>query len=370
MDISVLSLVDWLGLFDKDTVSKSFFFNNYKVKSVKKIVPLKTYMLDNNIDISILETLYHYFVVNKEPYLVNFYNKSLKIYPCYFEKLEQTFNNNKNPKFKNLVRNIYYKDILLLTQTEISNSRPYLEVLFDLFNNNIIDYKLLTPSARAMFEKKQFGNILSGFYFRSSILNPSVIYSLSKVLNGTRVFTPTLGWSSYMLGFLSNSKVTEYVGTDVIPEVCNNTKYLANMLFPKKKIDIYCCPSEKLFAKKTFSKKYKSNYFDTVFFSPPYFKLEIYRGVNQSTRLYSDYGDWLKLYWEKTIKLCRRIIKHKGKLCYIISNYANKQSMNDDMNTVTKKYFKLSKTISLGNSNVSFTKHRPTGEVIFIFKPL
>lgn len=57
-------------------------------------------------------------------------------------------------------------------------------------------------------------------------------------------------------------------------------------------------------------------------------------------------------------------------MCYIISNYANKLSMNDDMNRITGKYFKLSKTIAFDNSNVNFTKHRPTGEVIFIFKPL
>lgn len=109
-----------------------------------------------------------------------------------------------------------------------------MEVLVDLFNHHTIDYKLLTPSARAMIAKNQFSSILSGFYFRSSILNPSVIYSLSKVLKGSKVFTPTLGWSSYMLGFLSNSNITEYVGTDVIPEVCDNTASLGNMLFPKK----------------------------------------------------------------------------------------------------------------------------------------
>ena len=44
--------------------------------------------------------------------------------------------------------------------------------------------------------------------------------------------------------------------------------------------------------------------------------------------------------------------------------------MNNDMNKITNKYFKLKKTLSLGNSNVNFTKHRETGEKIFIFKPI
>ena len=173
-----------------------------------------------------------------------------------------------------------------------------------------------------------------------------------------------------MYGFLNNPNITEYVGTDVIDDVCTNTKLLSSTLFPKKKVDIYCCPSEKLKNNKKFIKKYKKNYFDNIFFSPPYFKLEIYRGKLQSTNLYSNYEDWLLLYWEETIKLCRYLIKKNGVMCYIISNYKNRSTMNTDMNNITKKYFKLKKKLLLNNSNINFTDHNDNSEIIYFFTPL
>ena len=56
------------------------------------------------------------------------------------------------------------------------------------------------------------------------------------------------------------------------------------------------------------------NYYDFIFFSPPYFKLELYPGKLQSTSLYPDYKQWLTEYWENTIKLCFTILK-KNVLC-------------------------------------------------------
>ena len=57
-------------------------------------------------------------------------------------------------------------------------------------------------------------------------------------------------------------------------------------------------------------------------------------------------------------------------MCYIISNYDNRMDINKDMNNITKKYFKLVKKKSLNNSNVGFTSHRDTGEIIFFFTPI
>ena len=49
---------------------------------------------------------------------------------------------------------------------------------------------------------------------------------------------------------MNNNDIQEYVGTDVIRDVCNNTKLLSKKFFPNKIIDIYECPSEKLENKK------------------------------------------------------------------------------------------------------------------------
>ena len=90
-----------------------------------------------------------------------------------------------------------------------------------------------------------------------SILNPYLIYSLNETyLKGTKIFTPTLGWSSYLYGFFECSHVKEYVGTDVINDVCKKTKEFAKTY--NKKCTIYCKPSEKLLDSESFSKKYKN----------------------------------------------------------------------------------------------------------------
>lgn len=370
MSPKIISLKKWLSLFDVEIISYKEFYNTFYVKSSIKKTLLKDLVKNGRISKENSKLLYKRFVLEKEKYLINFFNKSLLVPKNIdLKNIKLSLNNTHNAKYKNLIRNIYYKELLLYTKTEIKNLRPFLEVILDLFKNKTIDYKLITPSSIAMLERNLLSNILSGYYFRSSILNPSITYTLSqKYLKGSKIFTPTLGWSSYMMGFMNSDNVKEYVGTDVIEDVCKNTEKLSKKYFPDKRIEIYHCPSEKLRSKKNFIKKYK-NYFDVIFFSPPYFKLEIYRGELQSTNQYQKYDEWLEKYWHATIKLCKDIINPNGKMCYIISNYKNRMNINEDMNNITKKYFRLVNKKSLSNSNVGFTSHRDTGEVIFFFKP-
>lgn len=372
MNIETISKKDWLKLFKLNNISYNTFLDTYKIKSLKTIKNLKDVSKEKGLKKDDLKILYFYFVENKKNYLESFYNKSLNIdYDYDLTKIKNlSLNNSVNLRYKNLIRNIYYDDLLFYTKTDIKGLRPFLEVIMDLFNNRLIDYKLVTPCAISMMKKNIFGSMLSGFYFRSSILNPSVIYTLSKkYLKGSKVFTPTLGWSSYMYGFLSDPKITHYVGTDVLKNVCCNTKKLSKKMFPDKTVDIYCSQSELLGDNKTFMSKYKS-FFDIIFFSPPYYKLELYRGAKQSTRLYDSYDDWLEKYWEETIKLCKKVIKKNGILVYIISGYDKNVDMNKDMNNITKKFFKYKKKYNLNNTNVNFTEHKEANEVIYMFNKI
>ena len=250
-------------------------------------------------------------------------------------------NNNEQVKYKNIVRNMYFEDILKKTQSGMENIKTYMNVLDDLYNNYIIDYKLLTPSARFYTKEGRIGSVFSSFYFRASILNPYVIYSLNmKLLHGIRIFTPTLGWTSYCYGFLECPDVVEYVGNDIIPSVCKNTKTFSRINYPNKHVDIWCQPSEDLLINTKFMRSYKGH-FDVVFFSPPYYRLELYEGKNQSTTRYSSYEEWLHGYWENTIQLCWHVLAPGGRLCYIISNYKQKDNTSvnliKDMNIITKK---------------------------------
>ena len=57
-------------------------------------------------------------------------------------------------------------------------------------------------------------------------------------------------------------------------------------------------------------------------------------------------------------------------MCYIISNYKKDGKLINlvqDMNKVTKKYFKYNRKFKMTGSNVNFTKHRNVNEEIFLF---
>ena len=360
-----LSLNKWLELFDTKYISYTKFLKIIKVKKNNgDIIKLKDYKKISN---KIMKVFYGIIVLNKNTYLTNFYNKSLKVADA--DKYPLCLNNNKYIQYKNIVRNLYYKEILQETDTIQPNLKSFLNVIIDMYKNYILDYKLLTPSVIKLIQKKALSNVLSGLYFRSSIMNPIVPYSLSTHIGYKfKVLTPTLGWSSYLIGMMKNKNLEEYVGIDVINKVCNNTKKLANK--NKIKNDIYCKPSEDLYKDKIFMKNYKK-YFDFIFFSPPYFQLELYKGKNQSTNRYKDYESWLEKYWRETVKLCYHTIKKDKLLIYIVSGYNDKKkyiNLEKDMNNVLiEEGFRYIKTIKMTGSNVGFTSHRKSDEKIFIF---
>ena len=369
-----ISVDRFLSLFrKKESMTFSEFKSKYKVRgSGGKVVELTTYMKDRQTD---LRHLYDH-LENREEYLRRFYKKSLKptdIHELSEEKpMTQTVsNNNSLVQYKNIIRNIHYADILENTQSGF-DIPTFLSVLKDLYNNDIIDYKLLTPSALHYMKENRIGSVFSTFYFRASILNPYLVYSLNKsLLKGTRIFTPTLGWSSYCYGFLECDEVVEYVGTDVIKSVCEKTREFAKTSYKNKDVRIYCSPSEDLYHNKPFLRKYLEH-FDVVFFSPPYYELEKYPGKDQSTNRYKNYNEWLHGYWLDTIQLCYAVLKKGGRLCYILSDYGSSQtgkyySLVEDMNTITSTFFKRKKILNMYNKNANMTKHRTTDEKIMVF---
>jgi len=337
--------------------------------------PLKDYVARKHISKQALETLYNH-IVDKDKYLSRFYNTSLSVSGDIHIKEEpmkrEYMNNNKNVNYKNIIRNIHYEDILQNTYSGIENNPTFMKVLYDLYINRIIDYKILTPSAIHYILEGRIGSVFSSFYFRASIMNPYLVYSLNKsLLKGTKVFTPTLGWSSYAYGFMECDEIIEYVGTDVIKNVCSKTRTLLRENYNHNQFKIFQSPSENLMKNKEFRVKYNS-YFDLVFFSPPYFKMEMYPGDKQSTTNYNSYDVWLKKYWEKTIQLCLHVLEPGGKLCYILSGYGTKNTKNsynliDDMNKITEKYFTALYTLPFYNKNVNVTEHRETAEKIIVF---
>jgi hypothetical protein len=378
-----LSLNQFLGMFSdipENLLTLAKFKKNAKVKTARSIVPLDEYIANKSVSPKDIEMVYENFV-NRSDYLGRFYNVSLAIengqpMPIY-GKINamsiRSINNDYEVKYKNIIRNMFYKDILQKTKSGLENIPSFLDVLGDFYLRGIIDFKILTPSSLYYMHQGRFGSVLSSYYFRASIMNPLVPYSINhSYLKGRRIFTPTLGWGSYCYGFLECPMVEEYVGVDVIPQVCKKTADFAEQFYSTKKTTFFCEPSENLAKNPVFRKKYKG-YFDVVFFSPPYYRLEMYSGKNQSTEKYKTYEEWLKNYWEKTIELCYWVLCSGGKLCYILSGYGSENTKGSydllgDMNHLAKIQFGSSpKIFEMANKNVHMTKHRETSEKIIIF---
>ena len=373
-----ISLKEFLDIFKSSNKNDTFekFYSKAQVKSGNKLIKLSEYVNSKNINMGDMRMLHNH-IKHRDEYLTRFYTMSLRINdPKIHNVLKpmkiNELDNNKEPLCKNIIRSMHAIDILQNTKSGIDNIPTYMDVLKDLYLKNIIDYKILTPSSLFYMNNGRLGSVFSSYYFRASIMNPYLVYSLNhRLLKGTKIFTPTLGWSSYSYGFLECPMVTEYVGTDVIKSVCDKTGKFARENYKDKQIDIYCKPSEDLMKLPKFANKYK-NYFDVVFFSPPYYRLELYEGKNQSTEKYKTYKEWLDKYWEQTIKMCDYVLQPGGRICYIISGYGSDKTTNsinlvDDMNKITSKYFTYKRTLPMHNKNVHVTKHKETGEQIILF---
>lgn len=266
-------------------------------------------------------------VSHKQELLENFYNKSLYVQdnnlPHHIAGLRpmklNALSNAKEPQFKNFIRNIHYLGILKETTTNLKGIRSYLDVLDELFKYWIIDYKMLTPSALYYFSNGIVGSILSSFYFRASIMNPYLAYSVIHHLSGStlkdfNLFTPVLGWSSYFAGASQIPGLRKYTGIDVLPKVCEKTRRYAAR-YPTIDTTIICKKSESVAQDKRFLRENREK-FDVIFFSPPYFKLEEYNDV---MREYPDFQSWIDTYWIPTIQMCHHVMRPNGRMGFIVS---------------------------------------------------
>lgn len=359
--MTLINKQQFINLFNTNTQpTYREFLQRSNVQTSAGLIPLKEYSKKRNIPASDIRELYIN-IIKRNDYLSRFYDKSLEPkLPLKITESPMTINsmnNNSHANYKNIIRNLYYVDILKNTKSGLDNLPSFLYVLENLYKNYIIDYKILTPSARHYIRGARIGSVFSSLFFRASIMNPYLVYSLNeRLLKGSRIFTPTLGWTSYCYGFLECPSVTHYVGVDVIPKVCKTTAGFAQHAYPEKSVEIYCQPSENLLMNRAFMRKYE-NWFDVVFFSPPYYRLELYNGDKQSTSQYSTYEQWLEGYWMRTIQLCYHVLKKGGCLCYIISNYMDgdrKVDLVHDMNIITQQVgFIKKKVLKMHNKSVA-----------------
>lgn len=282
-----------------------------------------------------------------------------------------TFTGRTNSKYGRICKNINFESFYN-TKKLYSNDSEY---TFGLLKAMFEDFKIRNSLAGpAMFDhicniENDYGQFWLDFMIganRASIFNPATYNGImNSLFKGETIFAPVMGWNAYQVGFYSSSW-KNFIATDVIPSVVENghllhQEYLScqdQSMFeiPKKNIDLYLCPSEQLISKYNFDQKYR-NQVDAVLFSPPYFDLEIYPSDDQSFSNYPNYQDWLKGYWEETVKLCVEVLRPGAKFAFVISNYRNKQKeevqISQHMRDVVQKYMKLEERYKVQWSAIS-----------------
>ena len=429
-----LTLDDFLSCFPPIQISKKDFINQFTIMYTKPLTLNQIFSLNpigNHKPImkgpedlryihqaKIIDYFYEIVIEKRHKYLTCFYNaffkfedprkfkwndidirmkltnssksKSIQIDP---KELDRSLSLQKNDKVRIMVRNLFYLEILHLTKvTNTIKSRvSFWETIDNLYNKLQLEDRFFAPSSIGLFLRKkivhgiQETNYNNLFYLiqqyqpKASILNPYAINWIFKNIfsNSKTIFTPVLSWGSYLIAFM-HTDWTHYVGVDVIPSVCEKTKFLAKYYynldsqFRDKKVEILCQPSEALLNNHNFLQKF-ANYFDTILICPPYFNMEIYHDGEQSFKNYPNYSDWLEKYWHATVKVCYQTLK-KGKLFGVIANdYYNLKKefypLTKDLDTICRKYFKLEQVYFLYNRTsplrVNF-KNRT--ERLFIYK--
>ena len=302
---------------------------------------------------------YQVFVNAPEKFLENWYNMHIKqtarqhisgIVPC---ETNGIIDGSKKSEYGRIVKNLFWEDVYSTYTTNSMGLPTTYEVLKKSVEYPFIYRMWKQPSSRKFVELSKSGNsrlfnILRGTSSKASIFNPNTAgYIISKILKSEKLFTPCLGWASYLIGSFS-ANVKHYVGVDVIPHVVDKCKQLCEEHTSNPfnsddlKFDFYCCPSEQIDKRYNFIETYKE-YFDSVFFSPPYFDLEVYDGGEQSIESFPNYQDWLKGYWEETVKMCHGVLEKDGIFSFVIvPQYQSKKEtifIGKDLSMIAKKYF-------------------------------
>jgi hypothetical protein len=282
----------------------------------------------------------------------------------------------KNDKSRQIIRNLFYLELLDKTKitNTVKNQVSFWQSLINLYNKLELEDRFFAPSSIDLFlrDKNTKREAKTGikeinynnlFYLfqqyqpKASIINPYTMYWLLNVFPGKRLFTPVMSWGSYLVAFMHSDWDT-YVGVDVMPSICKKGRFISNYYqdldpeFQNKSVEIYCQPSESLNQDTKFLKKYQ-NFFDLTLLCPPYFNFEIYHEGSQALENYPNYSDWLKGYWEPTVKLSKHCLRKGGYFAFIVNDYKDLQGIEypliKDLNDISAKHLKLVKTINLLN---------------------
>lgn len=219
-------------------------------------------------------------------------------------------------------------------------------------NNGIWTTNRIRQNAKVYCSKQTVSN------FRPTVAK----YIYNTFGNNGKIFDPCCGWGGRLLGFLSSNCI-EYVGCDPSTETYNGLNTLKNIYsYRNKEVQLNNCCAEDYVP--------KSDYFDLVFTSPPYFNTEHYSNeTTQSYLRYPDYEDWKNNFLQKLIENSFNALKFNGYFIFNIANVKTAPTLEQDSIKIAKDIgFEHVNTLKLVLSSISGkgTKFEP----VFIFKKI
>ena len=278
-----------------------------------------------------------------------------------------------------VIKNLFYDEIYYGTERTNSGSVATLTALLGFVKEYTTNRKAtLSPQTFDIIKNKDYSTffaILRGITSKASVFNPyTYYYIIQNILpKGKSIYCPVSSWCVPVLAFNNLTTYNHMVMGDVLSEVLTKSEKLhefinnRNTIFaPDKTLETVCLPTESL-KNTNFPEKYKES-FDTVFFCPPYYNLELYPDPdgNQSTTTYKTYEAWLEGYWKATVDLCYDTLKTGGCFSFVIvEKYRDVQISKDMLEYAMNKFEHVeSKKLSWGGFKIRKQNHGKRENVI------
>lgn len=196
----------------------------------------------------------------------------------------------------------------------------------------------------------------SGFGYGVSNFRPSVAkFAYDRYLgigSAKRVFDYSAGWGARALAALAGGY--EYAGVDPLTsrDVQSIIRFFGDT-------ESFCLDRES----QDQSLAEEIGHADLAFSCPPYFTLERYsEDSRQCYNKFSNYKDWLELYWRPTVKNCWKILDKGQLLVFVVKDKHDSFSLKEDMQAaVESEGFKLEEDLQYKTSRSHLSGKAKTG---------
>ena len=268
-------------------------------------------------------------------------------------------------KHNRIGKNLFCDNIYNTKKANSIETRTVLEALNGVLVGDLSKV-MVSPSTFKSYRISDYEQIplwLNNQFCKASIFAPEGYLGIvEQILKAKNILIPAGSWASPAVVHASSQNIERMTVIDVIPKVLEDSEYIFNKLQETdlfndgtKIFDTICCPSQHILSRHP--DLIKKGSYDTVFFSPPYYDVELYEGGEQSWKEYSTYQEWLDGYWRGTLELCVHALKSGGKFAFAIMNYKDKTAkfvnISEDMRDIASEYFDFVETAGIRHGQLN-----------------